>query len=122
MGSDVQALLKKIQVPPSAEFSSRFPNAMPCEITVHLKNGKTVTKAVDDYEGFLTRPMKLAGAIEKFSSLVSGFIDEERKKKIIDAVTHLENIEVRKMMESLDLQLDQATLNRCRNLDSLLYG
>ncbi len=44
MGSDVQALLKKIQVTPSAELSSRFPNAMPCEITIHLKNGKTVSK------------------------------------------------------------------------------
>ena len=74
---------------------------MPCEITIHLKNGKTVAKAVDDYEGFLTRPMSWAGATEKFSSLVSAFIDEARKKKIIDAVTHLENIEARELTETL---------------------
>jgi 2-methylcitrate dehydratase len=101
-GSDVQALLKKIQVHPSKEFSDRFPNAMPCEITIHLRNGKTVTKTVDDYEGFLTRPMNLAGAIEKFTSLVTSFIDEERKKEIIDEVTHLEDIKIRQMMESLN--------------------
>jgi 2-methylcitrate dehydratase len=101
MGVDVQALLKKIQVTPSTELSKRFPKAMPCEITIYLNNGKTVTKKVEDYEGFLTRPMNLAGATEKFSSLVSGFIDEERKGGIIDAVTCLENIEVRKMTESL---------------------
>jgi hypothetical protein len=46
--------------------------------------------------------MNIASATEKFTSLVSGFIDEERKKKIIDAVTHLEDIEIRQMMESLN--------------------
>jgi 2-methylcitrate dehydratase len=99
--SDVQALLKKVQIAPSLELSKRFPNAMPCEITVRLRNGKTVAKAVDDYEGFLTRPMSWAGATEKFSLLVSGFIDEARKKEIIDAVAHLENIEARELTETL---------------------
>ena len=102
MGSDVQALLKKIQVHPSKEFSNKFPDALPCEITIHLRNGKSVTKTVDDYEGFLTRPMNVAGAVEKFTPLVSGFIDEERKKKIIDEVTHLEDMEIRQIMESLN--------------------
>jgi len=106
IGSDVQALLKKIEVHPSKEFSSRFPNAMPCEITIHLRNGKALTKAVDDYEGFLTRPMNIASAIEKFTSLVSSFIDEERKKKIVDAVTHLEDIRVRELIESLSFSLN----------------
>jgi len=105
-GSDVQNLLRKIQVHPSKEFSDRFPNAMPCEITVHLTSGKTVTKTVDDYEGFLTRPMNVAGAIEKFTSLVSAFIDEERKKKIIDAVTHLEDRDVRQLTENLNFSLN----------------
>jgi 2-methylcitrate dehydratase len=101
MGNDVQALLKKFQVHSSKEFSSRFPNTMPCEITIHLRNGKAVTKAVDDYEGFLTRPMTIASATEKFTSLASSFIDDERKKKIVDTVTHLEDIEIGKLMESL---------------------
>jgi 2-methylcitrate dehydratase len=99
--NDVQALLKKIQVAPSKEFSSRFPNAMPCEITIHLKSGKTVTRTVDDYEGFLTRPMSWESATEKFSTLVSGFADDEQKKKIIDSVMCLENIKIRKLTESL---------------------
>ena len=105
MGNDVQALLKKVQVHPSKGFSNSFPDAMPCEITIHLRNGKAVTKAVDDYEGFLTRPMNITSAIEKFTSLVSSIIDEERKKRIIDAVTHLEDIDVRQMMESLNFSL-----------------
>ncbi|MGA2523681.1 MAG: MmgE/PrpD family protein, partial [Candidatus Bathyarchaeia archaeon] len=60
-----------------------------------------LTKAVDDYEGFLTRPMSWAGAAEKFSSLISMFVDEARKKEIMDAVAHLENIEARELTENL---------------------
>jgi 2-methylcitrate dehydratase len=101
MRSDVQALLKKVHIAPSSELSKRFPNAMPCEIKICLKNGKTLTKAVDDYEGFLTRPMSWAGAAEKFSSLISMFVDEARKKEIMDAVAHLENIEARELTENL---------------------
>jgi len=101
MRSDVQALLKKVHIVSSSELSKRFPNAMPCEITIRLKNEKTLTKAVDDYEGFLTRPMSWADATEKFSSLISMFVDEARKKEIIDAVAHLENIEARELTENL---------------------
>lgn len=101
--SDVQNLLKKIQVQPSDKFSERFPNAMPCEITVYLKNGKTVSKSVDDYEGFSTRPMSMSHAIEKFSSLASGLADQ-RKNKIIDAVTHIDGIKIKQLMETLDLK------------------
>jgi 2-methylcitrate dehydratase len=100
--SDVQALLQKVQVYPSEEFSQRFPNAMPCEITIHLKSGKTLSKAVEDYAGFLTRPMDLAQATAKFTTLTSRFIDEDQRKRIIEAVTGLEHISTRQMMESLN--------------------
>jgi len=103
--SDVQTLLKKVQVYPSKEFSNRFPDAMPCEITVHLRSGKTVTRTVDDYEGFLTRPMNLAQATAKFAGLTSKFIDEDRKNRIVDAVTQLEHIKIRQLMEMLNFSL-----------------
>jgi 2-methylcitrate dehydratase len=101
--SDVQSLLRKVQVSASKEFSSRFPDTMPCKITVHLKSGKTVTRAVDDYEGFLTRPMIFEQATEKFNSLTSKFVGGNRRKRIIDAVSQLENIKIRQIMELLTL-------------------
>lgn len=101
LAGDVQELLKKVTVTPSKEFSMRFPDAMPCEITVDLKNGEHMTRTVDDYEGFLTQPMSFARATEKFSSLVYGFIDEDKKKRIIDAVTRLEDIDVPELMKTL---------------------
>jgi len=102
MGSDVQTLLTKIQIHPSKEFSGRFPNAVPCEITIRLKDGKSVSRFVEDYEGFQTRPMSFANATKKFNSLVRSFVDEDRKKRIVDAVTHLEEIEIWRLMESLN--------------------
>jgi len=94
-----------VQVYPSKEFSNRFPEAMPCEITIHLRSGKTVTRKVDDYEGFLTKPMSSAQATEKFTTLSSKFVDENRKKRIIDAVTQLEHIKIRQMMELLNFNI-----------------
>ena len=102
MQNDVQNLLRKIQVNPSKEFSSRFPEAMPCEITVHLRSGKTVTRTVNDYDGFLTRPMSLAQATEKFSRLASKFIGEDRGKSIVDTVTKLESVKMRQLTELLN--------------------
>ena len=56
---------------------------MPCEITVHLKNGKTVTKTVEDYEGFLTRPMSLAQATEKAVFLCRQIEDAMRDRDFL---------------------------------------
>jgi len=100
--SDVQSLLRKVQVFPSEEFSKRFPDAMPCKITVQLRGGKNVARAVEDYEGFLNRPINMAQATEKFSKLTSKFIDAERKNRIVDAVTRLDHIKVRQLMELLN--------------------
>ena len=46
--------------------------------------------------------MNMAQATEKFSKLTSKFIDVERKNRIVDAVTQLEHIKVRHLMELLN--------------------
>lgn len=105
--SDVQALLKRINVHPSEEFSDRFPNAMPCKITAKLKNGKSVTKAVADYEGFLTKPMSFQLATEKFSALAQGKIGEETKDRIIRTIATLDQVGIREFIRNLDFSLDK---------------
>ena len=107
MQSDVQTLLKKIQVQPSNELSSRFPNAMPCQITVYLRNGEKASRSVDDYEGFLTRPMTFVLAAEKFRKLASPFMTEERQKRIIDEVNGLEQTKIRELAKLLDFSHSQ---------------
>jgi len=91
---DVQSLLSKIRVRPSAEYSRRFPDEMPCRITVTLNDGRILTKEKRDYEGFLTRPMSWETVSGKFDRLSEPYADRELRRKIIDAVANLEAIQV----------------------------
>jgi 2-methylcitrate dehydratase len=67
---------------------------MPTHLTVHLKGGKVVEKEKLDYEGFFTRPMGWDRAVEKFNSLSSRYANEILRKRIFDAVDHLEDLYV----------------------------
>lgn len=51
---DVQKLLRKVLVRRSEEYSRRFPEEMPCRITVQLSDGQSLGKEKRDYEGFHT--------------------------------------------------------------------
>jgi 2-methylcitrate dehydratase len=91
---DVQSLLSKIRVRPSAEYSRRFPDEMPCRITISLNDGRILTKEKRDYEGFLTRPMSWETVSGKFERLSEPYADRELRRKIIDAVANLEAIQI----------------------------
>jgi 2-methylcitrate dehydratase len=71
--SDVQRLLRKVAVRASSAYSVQFPNAMPCRITVHLRDGRTLTKEKHDYEGFHTRPMSWPTVADEFERLGTDF-------------------------------------------------
>ncbi len=98
---DVQSLLRKVVVRPDAEYSRIFPDAVPCRITIHLKDGKAIRKEKRDYEGFFTRPMSWERVTEKFTSLCPPSMDRGLRKNIIDAVAHLEEIKVGELMRLL---------------------
>jgi 2-methylcitrate dehydratase len=89
---DVQSLLRKIRVRPSADYSRRFPDEMPCRITVALNDGRILTKEKRDYEGFLSRPMSWETVARKFEQLSAPYADREMRREIIDAVANLEVI------------------------------
>src|SRR5215470_13499715 len=92
--SDVQSLLRKIHARPSADFSRRFPDEMPCRVTVELNDGRILTKEKRDYEGFLSRPMSWEAVARKFERLSAPYADRELLRVIIDAVANLEAIHV----------------------------
>src|SRR5262249_45763094 len=91
---DVQSLLNKIRVRPSADYSRRFPEEMPCRVTVVLNDGRILTKEKRDYEGFLSRPMSWETVARKFERLSAPYADRELRRVIIDAVANLEAIQV----------------------------
>lgn len=91
---DVQALLKKVTIRPSEDYSRRFPDEMPCRITLTLRDGRRMMKEKRDYEGFRTRPMSWQTAVNKFEQLVSSYTERTLCQEIVGAVSNLESIQV----------------------------
>ena len=91
---DVQALLKKVTVKPSSDYSRRFPDEMPCRITLTLRDGRRIAKEKHDYEGFRTRPMSWERAVEKFERLAAPYTERSLRREMVSAVSNLEAIQV----------------------------
>ncbi len=91
---DVQALLRKVVVRPSPDFSRRFPQRMPCQVRVALRDGRTLVRDKEDYEGFHTRPMRWDTVVGKFDRLSAPRTEAALRREIADAVAHLERIQV----------------------------
>jgi 2-methylcitrate dehydratase len=91
---DVQALLRKVTVKPSSDYSRRFPDEMPCRITLTLRDGRRIAKEKHDYEGFRTRPMSWERAVEKFERLAASYTERSLCREIVSAVSNLEAIQV----------------------------
>jgi 2-methylcitrate dehydratase len=96
--SDVQTLLRKVTVAKSEKYSRRFPEEMPCMITVELKDGTRLVKEKNDYEGFYTKPIKWETVSEKFRELSYSHAGPSLQKEIIDSVGRLESIKVKDLM------------------------
>ena len=98
---DVQTLLRKVNVRPDDAMSKRFPAEMPCRIQVFLRNGQVLSIEKRDYEGFYTRPMSWEKAEAKFASLAALYSDDELRHTIVEAIAHLETIEVQQLTDLL---------------------
>jgi 2-methylcitrate dehydratase len=102
---DVQTLLRKVTVRPDEALSKRFPQEMPCRIRVFLKDGQVLSIEKRDYEGFYMRPLSWEKAEAKFASLATPYTDRELRQAIVEAVAHLETIEVQQLTELLGTSL-----------------
>jgi 2-methylcitrate dehydratase len=91
---DVQALLCRIVVRPSLEYSARFPDEMPSRVTVTLNDGRVFTRALSDYPGFHTRPPTWEDSVAKFTTLGAPHIADSALAEIASAVGQLEHITV----------------------------
>lgn len=99
---DVQDLLQKVQVNQKKEYSDRFPNEMPCDISITLKDGTVLEIEKKDYQGFLTRPASWEMIVEKFNNLAAPFADELLREEIITMVEELENYHISDLMALLE--------------------
>lgn len=95
--SDVQSLLQKVHIQAEDKFSRAFPNAMPARVRVVLRDGKTLEREKNDYEGFYTRPMPWEAVAAKFERLASPFVGVKLRGEIVEAVSHFEHIPVQEL-------------------------
>lgn len=98
---DVQHLLRKITVRENPAYSRRFPEEMPCDITVHMDDGMEYSIEKEDYEGFYTRPMSWETVVEKFERLSTPYTDASGREEIIDAVENLEDLSIEQLVQPL---------------------
>jgi 2-methylcitrate dehydratase len=98
---DVQSLLRQVSIRPEPAYSARFPEEMPCRLTISLGDGRELTQEKRDYEGFHTRPMGWEGAVRKFQRLSQGHADAALQDQIADVVGNLENVPIDRLMKLL---------------------
>jgi 2-methylcitrate dehydratase len=97
----VQVLLRNVVVRPSDVYSGRFPDEMPCRVTIHLRDGRVLMQEGRDYEGFHTHPFTWETALAKFNKLSEPYAPASLRSDISDVVAHLEDSEISELMACL---------------------
>ena len=101
VADDVQALMKKVEITPSDEFSDRFPDHMPAELEVTLNDGSVFTASQDSYLGFHDNPLDWENARKKFDALVTPFTGEELREEIATIIHELDTRQVSDLTAAL---------------------
>ena len=92
--SDVQALLRKIEVTPSEAFTKRIGDEMPVRLTIEREGAAPVEGTKTRYRGFHTDPMSWEEVGAKYDRLVDGKVDRTLGVEIADAAAQLETLRI----------------------------
>jgi 2-methylcitrate dehydratase len=98
---DVQSLLRQVTVRAQEDLSRRFPDEMPCRITILLRDGRRLVREKQDYEGFHSRPMGWDTIVHKFERLCEPYTHAALRREIVEAVANLETIQVMELTRLL---------------------
>ena len=99
--ADVQALLERIRIRPDERLSKRFPEAMPCRLAVHLKDGRSLGIEKNDYEGFHTRPATWNLVLNKFDELSGPYAPPDLQREIAGRIREIEKIRIEELVRLL---------------------
>jgi 2-methylcitrate dehydratase len=99
--TDVQTLLRKVLVRPNAEFSVAFPKEVPCRVRIHLTGNRDLQDEKRSYPGFVNSALPWNAVEEKFHRLATASADRVLRDQIVNAVTHLDQIQISELMELL---------------------
>jgi 2-methylcitrate dehydratase len=85
------ALMKKIAVVEDGEFNKRYPNSLPCRMTIMLKSGERKTAELANPIGHHDRPMNDAQLTEKFRGLAGRKLPPERLQAVLDRIWRIDS-------------------------------
>ena len=100
--SDVQELLRRVDVRPAADLTARFPVEHACRLRLRLADGTVLAVEKSGYEGFLTRPMTWPRAREKFDLLAASAVEPEAAAAVADAVAALDELQTHELTTVLE--------------------
>jgi 2-methylcitrate dehydratase len=95
--TDVQALLRRVEVRPAADLTARFPAEHACRLRLQLAGGVTLAAEKSDYQGFVTRPMSWEQARQKFERLATRSARPALAAELAEAVSGLEQLQTREL-------------------------
>jgi 2-methylcitrate dehydratase len=113
--TDAQALLAKIEIRPSPEFTRGYPEHLDCQITIRTQDGREFAKIQRGYEGGLEHPLSWARTVEKFHWLAEPFADDKLRGAIIAAVESLDRHPLSKLLGLLGQVTPQAVFPATRH-------
>jgi 2-methylcitrate dehydratase len=99
--ADVQALLERIRIRADERLSQRFPQAMPCRLSVHLKDGRSLEIEKNDYEGFHSRPATWNVVLKKFEQLSGLYASPDLEREIAGRIAEIEKIRIAELLALL---------------------
>lgn len=98
------AFLKKITVRHDPMMDPRYPEGIPNRITVHLKDGRSLTEEVAFPRGHARNPMSDEEVEAKFYVLTEWALPRERQDRVLQFIWNLESqTSLRPLMEMLAL-------------------
>lgn len=84
-------LMKKITITEDSEFNSRYPNSLPCRMTITLKNGEQTSAEITNPIGHHDRPMNDEQMVEKFRGLAGRKLSPAQVQNALDRVWNIDN-------------------------------
>ena len=110
---DVQSLMQRVWVRQREDLSERYPQEMPCRVSVRMCDGRVLVGEKRDYLGFArTRKLDWSGVVEKFDRLAGPSLDTALRRAIPEAVQSLDSIQVSELAEMLGRAEVRDTLRR----------
>ncbi len=99
--SDVQELIGKVAIHSDAAYSERFPDEMPSQVTITLRDGRELQREVRSCEGSCSLPMSWDVAYAKFERLAAPYTSPDQRRQIADSIVNLDKGEVADLMALL---------------------